>query len=170
MKRMIVTNEEFLRQKSEIVEDQELANLIIKDLEDTLKIEGGVGLAAPQIGFLKKIAIIRYGEFNLNIINPTDINLSKEKLVFQDEGCLSFPGIRKNTLRSKSISFINGFANEAISFNNKGIITVAIQHEIDHLDGVLLFDRMMEPIKSEKIGRNDKCPCGSGKKYKKCCA
>lgn len=175
--KMIVKDETILRQKSVPVQTIEEIEEIIEKLEHELRLNNnGVGLAAPQIGILKQVAIIRTPHCNLNIINPTNITLSDDKFVFKDEGCLSFPGVRKNTLRSRVVSFIG--KNEKledikfeISLQQDQLVTVAVQHEIGHLFGEIFFDYTLKPTvgDSKKVGRNDPCPCGSNKKFKKCC-
>lgn len=163
----IIKSEKFLRQKSESVESEKEANAIIKELKG--KINDGVGLSAPQIGILKKVAIVRYKDIFVKIVNPFDIELSEEKFIFKEEGCLSFPGIRKNTLRQRVIQFKNEFEDGVHCYSiydYDSMFVVTFQHEIDHFNGILFFDYQ---INTNKVGRNDLCLCGSEKKYKRCC-
>mgnify|MGYP000901870162 CR=1 FL=1 len=177
----LVTDETLLRKSCRPVESSENAQNIIKQLEEELSHRSGVGLAAPQIGMLSQIAIIRLEDVKIDIINPTNVELSDGDFIYEGEGCLSFPGIRKNTKRSRSINFINNFGSEShfysVDYSSSGedkfknpLFVVAIQHEIDHLFGKLFVDHeFLSSVKLNYVGRNDLCPCGSKKKYKKCC-
>ena len=176
----IVKDEELLRVKSEEVTTEE-GEAIAVNLLTTLAHEQGVGLAAPQIGINKRVVAINVVE-PFVLINPKIVEATGE--VNYIEGCLSFPGKEVKTKRYTSIvvecdNYEGQFCFTARNPENPDIYKddrllecVAVQHEIDHLDGVLMFDRKRpsETVKLEKkVGRNEPCPCGSGKKYKKCC-
>lgn len=122
----------------EIKEYQEFSN-IINDLEDTLKTcKNGIGLSANQIGYNKRVAIIRLPSLKLNLINPIVID-KNDKRIFR-EGCRSFPNIEMVTDRYDYIKIKNGInSKEILEFT--GLEAVAIQHEIDHLNGLTMFDR-----------------------------
>jgi peptide deformylase len=164
---MIITDIKELRQVCEPASSTEEANDIINQLERELRQNGsGVGLAAPQIGIFKRVAIVRFNGNSVNIINPKDIQRSSDKYV-NIEGCLSIPQVYKPVIRRSYVAFMNAWGTEYGYFSEDThgtLITSAVQHEIDHLDGILLLDREFK-----KIERNSPCPCGSGKKYKKCC-
>lgn len=190
----IVTNDkEELRKPNQLVKNVNEAAEIAEQLWNTLSArkEGDVGLAAPQIGIHKKVCIIR-AKTPIVLVNPKIIETNGE--TWFSEGCLSFPGISIRTKRHKNIVVAvdwfgeyNGMiiewaekqklyfaASEGMNIEDDVDLleSVAVQHETDHLSGVLFFDREWknEPVKIEKkIGRNDPCSCGSGKKYKKCC-
>lgn len=166
---MIITDEKILRIKSEDVLSSEI-NDLIKSLEKELYYSAlmgrpGVGLAAVQIGIHKKAAIIRINNNGLavNLINAK-IQKGYNQFIMKDEGCLSLDGKLCNTLRYQEVYINNGV--EPYSFIATGLMAVAIQHELDHLDGILITDRMLNPIKPRP---NDPCICGSNKKYKRCC-
>ena len=111
----IIKDIKLLRIKSEPVESREETNTIIKMLEESLN--DGVGLSAPQIGINLQIAIIRCENVSVNIVNPQNVKFSEDKFIFKEEGCLSFPGLRKNTLRSRKIEFNNGFMEEQLFYS-----------------------------------------------------
>lgn len=184
----IITDLSILRRKSESVTSIEEAKDLISKLEVELaNLDNGVGLAAIQIGIPKRVGVIKNGDGTyFHLINPEPVEMLDEFIYF-NEGCLSFPGIYKNTKRYKQITikhqvirdnkfedetFVGYYSKEDEPGNN-GILTIAVQHELDHFQGQLILDQDIksEPIKrdNQKVGRNDKCPCGSGKKYKKCC-
>jgi peptide deformylase len=177
---MIITNNEAaLRVKcSDVLPEEagELIDLLERELANANRLgKSGIGLAAPQIGIAKKIAIVRLGnvkDLNINLVNPI-INKGYDAKIFRQEGCLSFPGRVEDTTRFNEIHMTNNH----ISSENliiTGLLSVVCQHEIDHLNETLFIDHILPlpaPVESKKtkVGPNDPCICGSGKKYKKCC-
>jgi len=142
---------------------------IIDILDDALKIEKGVGLAANQIGIQRKVCIVRipHQENNEkivighNFINP--IIVKKENpIIFENEGCLSFPDVFLKTLRYNNIVVKDLLSPQGRVFN--GLEAVIIQHETDHTLGKIMQDSLIK-----NIGPNNRCPCDSEKKFKKCC-
>ncbi|MFW6134592.1 MAG: peptide deformylase [Elusimicrobiota bacterium] len=117
---------------------RELADNMI----ETMYAEGGVGLAAPQVGVSKRIIVIDTEEKGVIVlINP--VIIKREGETKEEEGCLSVPGIYSPVRRSSSITV------EAIDLDEKkvritqeGFLAIALQHEIDHLDGYLFIDRL----------------------------
>ncbi len=130
-------------------------NRIHQDLHDSMKHYGGIGIAAPQIGIEWQIALIeligfnRYGEeVNLPLttfINPRIEYLTQDMQGFW-EGCLSVPGLRGFVERPKKIrvSYMNekGEDKQIIA---EGFLATVLQHELDHLDGVLYVDKVKDP-------------------------
>ena len=185
---MIVKDYNILSQKSEPVASVEEAIGLIETLEKELdKASNGVGLAAIQIGVPKQVGVIKQGDQKVVLINPTVVDFDEE-FIFLKEGCLSFPKTFFNTKRYKNFTIDNHiidgdeFRKERQYFYftdldeeqhwNTGLISIAVQHEIDHMIGKTIHQHEVKnkPVVSDgKIGRNEPCPCGSGKKYKKCC-
>ena len=140
-----------MKQKSEPVEkiDDEIKQ-IVEDLYDTLYgADNGIGLAAPQIGVLKRIVVIDLQDSVENIagkpitlINPEIIESSEEEWEYQ-EGCLSVPTLYETVYRPKKVTLkytdING---EEIKLEADELLARVIQHEIDHLDGILFYERL----------------------------
>jgi len=135
MKKELVTNPTELKRSSEVVTKKE-AKKLIKDLEDTLTNQPGIGLSAIQIGEAKSVGIIRIGKIKVNLINPK-ILAKTGRFRHQQEGCLSFPGLRIDTVRYISILIENNGKSEEY----KGLTAVAIQHELDHFKGIIITDR-----------------------------
>ncbi|WXR61673.1 peptide deformylase [Peptostreptococcaceae bacterium AGR-M142] len=138
--------DDVLRKKSKIVEkiDQKILTLL-DDMYETMKEADGVGLAAPQIGILKRIAVIDVGEGLVEIINPQIIERKGEQI--GDEGCLSVPNEygavkRPNYVKVKAL---NRDGQEVI-IEGEEFFARALCHEIDHLDGVLFIDKLEEEI------------------------
>ncbi len=165
---MIITDEKLLRVKCEDVLPNEIGP-IIDQLERELKrSSSGIGLAAPQIGIAKNIAIVRINDkYSINLIN-CKIKQGFDPEIFEDEGCLSFPGMYVKTLRYNEIYVVENLA-EPRQFIATGLPAVVIQHELNHLDGILLPDLAIKEQIKTKIRPNDPCSCKSGKKAKKCC-
>jgi len=151
----------------------------------------GIGLAANQVGIDAAVAVVNVRE-PIVLINPEIV--SRETEIPYYEGCLSFPGKGCHTKRYETVEVKSDNVDGTIIFSgvdtgeeakgtwedgqqkqNRELRTleaVCVQHEIDHLNGMRILDRAQElTIRRDKpkIGRNEKCPCGSGKKYKKCC-
>jgi len=133
-----------LRQKSSEVRkiDKRKKKLIV-DMVQTMEKKDGIGLAAPQVGVLKRIIVVGAeagGDRVLVLINPKITKKSQETEILE-EGCLSFPGIFLEIKRAKEIEAegldING---EKKTIEAKGVLARVLQHEIDHLDGILFFD------------------------------
>jgi peptide deformylase len=173
---MIITNnEELLRVKCEEVLPEEVGTLIDtleKELDYANRLgKGGIGLAAPQIGIAKKIAIIRIDKVKLDLVN-CKIAQGFDPAPFQEEGCLSFPGRLENTVRFQEV-YITGNLVLPHRFTATGLLAVVCQHELDHVNSTLFMDRVapkpVTVIKGPKQNPNDPCSCHSGKKYKKCC-
>jgi len=173
---MIITNNEAaLRVFCEPVTMDEVGSLIDtleKELEYANRLgKNGIGLAAPQIGIAKDIAIVRLPKMNFNLVNAKLVQ-GYDPAVFTDEGCLSFPGRLENTTRFQEVHITNNLV-EPYSFIATGFVAVVCQHELDHLNSTLFMDRSIPKqtpvVRKAKIGPNEPCVCGSGKKYKKCC-
>ena len=117
---------------------------LFDDMIETMHLEDGVGLAAPQIGVSKRILIacptIKQGE-ELVIVNPKIMDSSGREI--GPEGCLSLPGITGDIARFKKIKlrFQDRFG-ETITADLRDFFARIIQHEMDHLDGILLIDRL----------------------------
>jgi len=165
---MIITDEKLLRVKCENVLPEEIGSLI-DQLERELKRAGnGIGLAAPQIGIAKNAAIIRINQnYSMNLINCR-IEKGYDEEIFEDEGCLSFPGKYVKTLRYSEIYVVDNLG-EVNSFIAQGLPAVVIQHELNHLNGILLPDLEIKQAVKSKVRPNDPCSCNSGKKAKRCC-
>lgn len=115
---------------------------LLDQMRDTMYEADGIGLAAPQIGISKQIAVIdteRDGASYLELINPR-IELSPEKTT-SEEGCLSIPGYREKISRSQTIIVHakDRHGNE-YTFTGDGLLSFCAQHEIDHLNGILFID------------------------------
>ncbi len=143
----------FLKQKSKPVNEfnDELHTLLDNMLE-TMHSRSGVGLAAVQVGVLKRVLLIQipreddkqYPQDLLEIINPVILDQSGE--IIWQEGCLSVPGFYEDIKRFEKISLAyQDRFGKAQNLDLEGFQAVAVQHEMDHLEGILFIDRLSLP-------------------------
>lgn len=132
-----------LRKKSKIVKaiDEKILELL-EDMAETMYQEDGVGLAAPQIGILKRLVVIDVGEGLIKLINPVIIEASGEQQGI--EWCLSVPGVSGEVIRPQKVRI--GAQNEKgeyIELEGEDLLARAFCHELDHLEGILFIDKML---------------------------
>lgn len=133
---------------------------LIEDMVETMRAANGVGLAAPQVGVSLRLAVIQLPEDSddrmagqlIVLINPEIVKRAGEETM--DEGCLSVPGYVGTVSRAQKVT-VKALDRHGKPFRLKaeGLLAEALQHEIDHLDGVLFYDRLAEnevlrPVKS----------------------
>ena len=121
---------------------------LLNDMADTMYKADGVGLAAPQIGVSVRIVVIDAGEGIVEMINPEII--SKEGTCVNDEGCLSVPNFDGEVERAKSVRVKYQDRNgKPIVLDATELLAIAVQHEVDHLDGILFIDKANALIPKE---------------------
>ena len=141
-----------LRKRSrEVTEINDRILELLKDMAQTMVKENGIGLAAPQVGVLRRVVTIDIGFGLLNIINPEIIETEGEQI--DVEGCLSIPGFNATVARPLKIKvkFLNEKGEEVV-MDCEGLLARAFCHEIDHLDGILFRDKYIE----EYVYKDDK--------------
>ncbi|MBO5645525.1 MAG: peptide deformylase [Clostridia bacterium] len=121
---------------------------LLDDMKETLKDSGGVGLAAPQIGIMRRVFIMDDGEQIWEFINPEIIEASEYHEV--PEGCLSVPGVQGMVSRPNYVK-IRGMSRDSEPFEAEftGLMAQCAQHENDHLDGILFDSKICGPIPEE---------------------
>lgn len=125
---------------------EERTLVLLDDLKDTLHYIGGLGLAAPQVGILRRVCIVEYDGELYEMINPVVTYTSKEMLV-DDEGCLSVVGFRGIVKRPASIKVSFTDRNgKSIEVSAQGYKARCFLHEIDHLNGILFVDKMIKKV------------------------
>lgn len=136
-----------LHARAAVVETFDAAlHQLIDDMIETMYAAPGVGLAAPQIGVLLRVCVIdlsvgkRGGEL-ITLVNPEFVE--REGMQLEEEGCLSVPGFNATVPRPSRV-VVRGFDREGQprTIEGTGLLARALQHEIDHLDGVLFLDRL----------------------------
>lgn len=154
----IVTDKAKLSIPCKVVSSEEegrrIGELLVEQLQN--RRDTAVGLAANQVGIDARVFAMVDNSGYRYFVNPEI--LSKETPeIFMDEGCLSLPGQKINTIRFQKLTAKDMFHEQLFLENFAAIV---FQHETDHLDGILMGDREVGPYKL--------CPCGSGKKFKFC--
>ena len=122
---------------------------LLDDMIDTLYDSGGVGLAAPQVGVLKRIAVIDIGDGLIELINPEIV--ATEGTQNDLEGCLSLPGKWGYVERPQEVTVKaqDRYGNEFV-ITGVDLLAKAFCHEIDHLDGILFVDKVIKDYKEKK--------------------
>ncbi|SHJ07506.1 peptide deformylase [Clostridium cavendishii DSM 21758] len=148
LRQIRVYGDEILRKKSrEIKEVDDRVRQILNDMADTMyNTENGAGLAAPQIGILKKLVVIDMGEGLIKLVNPRILKEEGKQEVV--EGCLSIPNVWGKLIRPEKVvvQALNENGEEMI-LNAKGELAKCFCHEIDHLEGMLFTDLVTEYVK-----------------------
>lgn len=141
--------DDILRKKCRPVEviDEKILTLL-DDMAETMYEANGVGLAAPQIGILKRIVVIDIGEGLIELINPEIVSV--EGNIKDTEGCLSVPGKYGYVVRPAKVkaTALNR-DGEKFTIEGEGMLAKAICHELDHLDGIVFVDKVTEYIEAE---------------------
>ncbi len=143
--RNIVKNgDDILRKvcRTQMTFDEKLAT-ILDDMIETMYDADGVGLAAPQIGMLRRYCVIDIGEGVIELVNP--VIEETEGVQEETEGCLSYPGEYGVTRRPMKVTVrAQNRHGETIRVTGEGLLARALCHEIDHLDGVIYKDRVIK--------------------------
>ena len=142
IREIIKEGDEVLRKKCHKVEKfDEKLHALLDDMYETMQEANGVGLAAPQVGILRRIAVIDVGDGKIELVNPEIIKESGEQT--GDEGCLSFPGKWGEVTRPMKVT-VKAQDRYGKEFKIKGteLLARAFCHEIDHLDGVVFLDKV----------------------------
>lgn len=146
---------ETLRKRAEEVAIEEIKTpkfqKLIDDMIETMYTAKGIGLAGPQVGVLKRLLIAERGEKDpIAFINPKIVSKSWRK-VKSEEGCLSVPGkygIVKRHAKIKIKAITRDGQKTTIAAN--GLLAIILQHEVDHLNGILFIDKALEVFDTEK--------------------
>lgn len=129
--------------------DEKLA-VLIDDMAETLALSGGVGLAAPQVGILRRVVVIDVGQGVIELVNPviTESSGMQETL----EGCLSCPNQWGITRRPKNVTVKAQNRNgEEFTISGEDLLAKAFCHELDHLDGILFKEKVLRMLTPEEV-------------------
>ncbi|NLU51959.1 MAG: peptide deformylase [Clostridiaceae bacterium] len=150
IRNIVKKGDDILKKRSkEVNEINERVLDLLDDMRDTLYESGGVGLAAPQVGVLKRIVVIDVGDGLIELINPRIIEQEGEQ--FDVEGCLSIPGVYGRVKRPARV--VVEYQNRKGEIERKegtGLLAVCFCHELDHLDGILFDEKVIEFVDVEK--------------------
>lgn len=132
-----------------MTEFNEDLKVLVDQMILTMKEHDGVGLAAPQVGISKRLAVVVIEDKRYVLVNPKIVE--QDGIQQGDEGCLSFPGVFGMVKRSNRVVVECQNENgEPVRYEADGFVARAFQHEIDHLDGKLMIDRF-SPMKRELV-------------------
>lgn len=149
---IVKTGDDILKKRSRPVEkiDERIFRLL-DDMKDTLEKAQGAGLAAVQVGILKRVVIIDVGDGPIEMINPEIISVEGNREVY--EGCLSFPGVWvvKNRPLKVTGKALDRNGNEVIYKNMEGLMAQAFCHETDHLDGKVMTDEIVRYVEEGEL-------------------
>lgn len=143
IRNIVLEGEPILYKKCREVENfDDRLGILIDDMIDTMKNSKGVGLAAPQVGILKRVLVIDVGDGVIELVNPEIVESSGEQI--EEEGCLSCPGFYAKTLRPMFVT-VKGKNRHGkdVKYTGKALKARAFCHEIDHLDGILFKSRIV---------------------------
>jgi peptide deformylase len=123
---------------------------LLDDMVNTMQEVGGAGLAAPQVGVLRRVAVVEGPEGVIELVNPVITETEGEQMGV--EGCLSFPGIYGIVTRPAKVTVTaQDRHGRTFSVTGEGIVARAFSHETDHLDGVLFVDKVERYLTEEEL-------------------
>ena len=142
LRNIFTEGDDILRKKSRKVEKiNEKVIEILDDMIDTMREHYGIGIAAPQVGILKSMFVVELDDKLYELINPEILEMKGE--VEEEEGCLSVPDFTGYVTRKKKIEVeYTDLKGARKQLKTEGFEAIVIQHEIDHLDGIVFLDRV----------------------------
>ena len=152
---MVLGEDDVLRKHARRVDkfDKRLRTLL-DDMADTMYKADGVGLAAPQVGILKRVVVIDVGDGLIELVNPEIV--AAEGKAEGPEGCLSVPGRRGMVERPERVTVTaQNRDGKPIQIEATELLAVCLCHEIDHLDGMLYVDKMTEEITDQNDSEDE---------------
>lgn len=150
-KREIVKfGEDVLRKKSrDVTNFDDKLWVLLDDMYETMRQANGVGLAAPQVGILRRVVVIDTGDGKIELVNPVIKSMKGKQ--HEMEGCLSYPGEFGYVVRpAKVVVEAKNRYGKDITIEGTELLAIALCHEIDHLSGVLFIDKADQMVEPEK--------------------
>ena len=146
IRKIVKLGDEVLRKQSKPMQKFDLRLwLLLRDMAETMYKAEGVGLAAPQVGILRRVVVIDIGEGLVELVNPEIIAVEGEQA--GPEGCLSVPGRQGYVVRPNKVTVrAQDRHGKHFELTGEGFMARALCHEIDHLDGVIYVDKMDHEI------------------------
>lgn len=150
VRKIITLGDETLRKVSKPMPKFDLRLwLLLRDMADTMYKAEGVGLAAPQVGILRRVVVIDVGKGLIELVNPEIIAAEGEQA--GPEGCLSVPGRQGHVVRPNKVTVrAQDRKGKTFEITGEGLLARAFCHEIDHLDGIVYVDKMDHEIFPDK--------------------
>lgn len=158
LRKVLLEGDPTLRKKSRpVTEFNERLCLLVEDMKETMRAYNGAGLAAPQVGVLRRVFVMNLGgedEEDTIVVNPRIIE--QEGIVAGEEGCLSLPGLVGTVERPERVVLeAEDLKGNTWRRELTGLGAVCVCHETDHLDGILYRDKALEPLVSVEGARED---------------
>ncbi len=134
-----------------VIEFNKRLHILLDDMAETMYETNGVGLAANQVGVLRRVVVIDVGDGLIELVNPEITEKSGNQQ--EVEGCLSSPGEYGITSRPMKVTVeaFDRFGNE-VKYEGEGLLARAFCHELDHLDGILFKDNVVRMLSPDEIG------------------
>ncbi len=144
LRNLRLEGDEILRKKSRIIKNiNDRIKILSEDMIETMNENDGIGLAAPQVGVLKRLIVVDIEENPMVMINPEILEKSGEQII--NEGCLSVPNKNGDVKRPEQLKVIyTDLDGNSHTIKTEGLLSVVISHEVDHLNGVLFIDKVIK--------------------------
>ncbi len=144
LRNIVKDGDSVLRKKCrEVTAFDDRLHMLLDDMKETLDYANGAGLAAPQVGILKRVALVSVDEDFFELINPEIIATEGEQT--DPEGCLSIPGVCGTVSRPYKVTVkAQDRYGKEFTATGEGLLARAFCHELDHLDGILFKDKVIE--------------------------
>ena len=157
-RKIVKIGEERLRKHAKTVEKFDFRlKLLLGDMADTMYKAEGVGLAAPQVGILRRAVVVDVGDGLVELVNPEIVSSAGEQS--GPEGCLSIPGRQGLVTRPETVTVrAQDRSGQPFEITGEGFFARALCHEIDHLDGILYVDKMEREIFPDEEAQDDDTP------------
>ena len=156
LRNIVKEGDEILRKRArEVTEINDHIRMILDDMLETMRDQEGAGLAAPQVGILKRMFIAEVDGEVIELINPEI--LETEGIQIEDEGCLSIPGMIGTVERPEYIKMkgLNREGQEVV-YEGTGFLPIVLSHEYDHLDGILYTDKAVDIREADRERNRDR--------------
>jgi len=150
LRNLRLEGDEILRKKSRVIKNiNDRIIVLSEDMIETMIENNGIGLAAPQVGILKRLIVIDLEENPMIMVNPEILEKSGEQTV--NEGCLSVPNRNGDVNRPEQLKVkYTDLDGNSHTIRTEGLMSVVISHEIDHLNGVLFIDKVIKETEAEE--------------------
>ncbi|MDW7667503.1 MAG: peptide deformylase [Bacillota bacterium] len=150
LRNLRLEGDEILRKKSRVIKNiNDRIRVLSEDMVETMIENNGIGLAAPQVGVLKRLIVVDIEEDPMVMVNPEILEKSGEQII--NEGCLSVPNKNGDVKRPEQLKVkytdLNGNSH---TIKTEGLLSVVISHEVDHLNGVLFIDKVIEETEAKE--------------------
>lgn len=150
LRNIVKDGDSVLRKKCrEVTVFDDRLHMLLDDMKETLEYANGAGLAAPQVGVLKRVALVSVDEDFFELINPEIISAEGEQT--DPEGCLSIPGVCGTVSRPYKVTVkaLDRYGKE-FTATGEALLARAFCHELDHLDGILFKDKVIDYYEIEE--------------------